>query len=71
MHFGIPSYRLPRAELDAEIRRIEQLGVKIVLNHTVYDLDTERREGQFDAVFVAVGAHISKRTDKHVQFRLD
>lgn len=63
MHFGIPAYRLPRAELDAEIRRIEQLGVKIVLNHTVMDLDEERRSGQFEAVFVAVGAHISKRTD--------
>ncbi len=63
MHFGIPAYRLPRAELDAEISRIEQLGVRIVLNHTVMDLDEERRSGQFNAVFVAVGAHISKRTD--------
>jgi hypothetical protein len=42
MHFGIPAYRLPRAELDAEISRIEQLGVTIVLNHTVTDLDEER-----------------------------
>ncbi|NND89341.1 MAG: NAD(P)-binding protein [Granulosicoccus sp.] len=63
MHFGIPAYRLPRAELDAEIHRIERLGVRIVLDHPVTDLDEERRNGQFDAVFVAVGAHISKRTD--------
>ncbi len=27
------------------------------------DLDAERREGGFDAVFVAVGAHLSKRVD--------
>jgi NADPH-dependent glutamate synthase beta subunit-like oxidoreductase len=63
MHFGIPSYRLPRDVLDAEAKRIENMGVKIVLNHRVDDLLTEKREGDFDAIFVAVGAHISKRTD--------
>ena len=32
-------------------------------NHRVIDLDAERREGGFDAVFVAVGAHLSKRVE--------
>ena len=63
MHFGIPAYRLPRDVLDAEIKRIEDMGVKIVLNHRVEDLLAEREEGRFDAMFIAVGAHISKRTD--------
>ena len=63
MHFGIPAYRLPRDVLDAEIKRIEDMGVKIVLNHRVEDLLAEREEGGFDAMFIAVGAHISKRTD--------
>ncbi len=63
MHFGIPAYRLPRADLYAEIRRIEEMGVNIVLNHKVEDLMSERQQGKFDAVFVAIGAHISKRTD--------
>jgi len=63
MHFGIPSYRLPRDVLDAEVKRIENMGVKIVLNHRVDDLLAEKREGDFDAIFVAIGAHISKRTD--------
>ena len=63
MHFGIPAYRLPRDDLYAEIKRIEELGVKIVLNHKVEDLLVEQRQGNFDAVFVAIGAHISKRTD--------
>ena len=63
MHFGIPSYRLPRDVLDAEIKRIENMGVKIVLNHRVDDLMAEKEEGDFDAIFIAVGAHISKRTD--------
>jgi NADPH-dependent glutamate synthase beta subunit-like oxidoreductase len=63
MRYGIPAYRLPRDVLDAEIARIEALGVRITLGHRVTDLDAERRDGGFDAAFVAVGAHLSKRVD--------
>ena len=63
IHFGIPAYRMPRDELHAEISRIENLGVKITLNHRVADVLKEKEEGGFDAVFVAVGAHISKKID--------
>ncbi len=63
MHFGIPKYRLPRDVLDAEIAQIERVGVTIQLNHKVDDLLHEKRTGNFDAVFVAIGAHLSKRID--------
>ena len=63
MRYGIPAYRLPRDILDGEIARIEELGVRITRGHRVADLDAERREGGFDAAFVAVGAHLSKRVD--------
>jgi NADPH-dependent glutamate synthase beta subunit-like oxidoreductase len=63
MHFGIPKYRLPREVLDAEIERIRGIGVAIVLNRKVTDLLAEKSEGRFDAVFLAVGAHLSKRQD--------
>lgn len=63
MTFGIPAYRLPRDILRAEIKRIEQLGVEIRLNYKVTDIPTEMKEGKFDAVFVAIGAHIGKKTD--------
>ena len=63
MHFGIPKYRLPREVLDAEIERIEKIGVDIILNQKVEDLLAEKRDGRFDAVFLAVGAHLSKRQD--------
>jgi NADPH-dependent glutamate synthase beta subunit-like oxidoreductase len=63
MRYGIPAYRLPRAVLDAEIARIAALGVRMISNHWVEDLVSERLEGRFDAVFVAVGAHLSKRVD--------
>jgi len=63
MHFGIPAYRLPRRELDQEIKRIEAMGVKIRLNHKVEDVLAEKESGRFDAVFIAIGAHLSKRVD--------
>jgi NADPH-dependent glutamate synthase beta subunit-like oxidoreductase len=63
IHFGIPAYRMPRDELQAEISRIENLGVTITLNHRVEDVLAEKTEGGFDAVFIAVGAHISKKID--------
>lgn len=63
MHFGIPAYRLPRRELEQEIRRIERMGVKIRLNHRVDDVLEEKTAGRFDAVFLAIGAHLSKRVD--------
>lgn len=39
------------------------MGVSIVLNHKVENLKEEIEEGGFDAAFVAVGAHLSKRVD--------
>lgn len=63
MHFGIPAYRLPREELEKEVKRIEDMGVKIVLNHKVTDVMAEKQAGNFDAVFVAIGAHLSRRVD--------
>jgi len=63
MRYGIPSYRMPREILDAELTRITALGVRIICEHRVEDLAAEQREGGFDAVFVAVGAHLSKRVD--------
>ena len=63
MRYGIPAYRLPRDVLAAELARIGMLGVRLTCGHRVTDLAAERAEGQFDAVFVAVGAHLSKHVD--------
>jgi formate dehydrogenase (NADP+) beta subunit len=63
MRYGIPEYRLPRDVLDAEIARVANLGVTIVVDHMVSDLSQEQVEGRFDAVFVAIGAHLSRRVD--------
>lgn len=63
MHFGIPAYRLPRESLMREIRRIELLGVRILLDHKVQDVLAEKSNGQFNAVFIAIGAGIGKHVD--------
>ena len=61
MRFGIPRYRLPRDILDAEIKRILDLGVKLECDAKVTDILVTMAEGGFDAAFLAVGAHIGKR----------
>jgi len=61
MRFGIPKYRLPRAVLDAEVKRILDLGVVLKLNTKVASIQETMKSGRFDAAFLAVGAHIAKR----------
>ncbi|BCK86980.1 NADPH-Fe(3+) oxidoreductase subunit beta [Sideroxyarcus emersonii] len=61
MRFGIPKYRLPRDVLDAEVQRILDLGVTLKLNTRVDNVLDAMQGGGFDAVFLAVGAHIGKR----------
>ncbi len=60
MRFGIPRYRLAREVLDAEIQRILDLGVTLELDSKVSDLNAVRED--YDAVFLAVGAQLGKRT---------
>jgi NADPH-dependent glutamate synthase beta subunit-like oxidoreductase len=63
MRFGIPAYRMPRDILDGEVARIQKIGVKISLNSKVEDvMGTKEAEG-FDAVFMAIGAHLGKHVD--------
>ena len=61
MRFGIPAYRLPRDVLEAEVERILELGVTLELNAKVSDVLAVKRDDGFDAVFLAVGAHLAKR----------
>ncbi len=62
MRFGIPKYRLPREVLDAEVKRILALGVTLKYETKVENIEQSMKEGGFDAAFLAVGAHIGKRT---------
>jgi formate dehydrogenase beta subunit len=56
---GIPDYRLPKHVLQEEIDRVEQTGVKFVLNKKIGEdlfLSDLEEEG-FQSTFLALGAH--------------
>jgi 2-oxoacid:acceptor oxidoreductase delta subunit (pyruvate/2-ketoisovalerate family) len=59
MRYGIPAYRLPRDVLDAEVRRLVDMGVTLELRSPVYDVADAKSEG-FEAVFLALGAQVSR-----------
>ena len=61
MRFGIPKYRLPRDVLDAEVKRIADMGVTFRYNEKVTELGEAMRDEKADACFLAIGAHIAKR----------
>ena len=63
MRVGIPSYRLPKNVLDAEVNAIRQVGVEIRTNTRIDSIESLREQG-YDAVFLALGAHAS--TKMHV-----
>jgi NADPH-dependent glutamate synthase beta subunit-like oxidoreductase len=58
LRVGIPAYRLPEAVIDQEYSILEKLGVNIHLNTEVgKDVQFDALKADYDAVFVAVGAH--------------
>jgi NADPH-dependent glutamate synthase beta subunit-like oxidoreductase len=61
MRYGIPSYRLPRDVIDAEIGRILAMGVRLESGVAVTDVRQAMADDGFDAAFLAVGAQVGKR----------
>jgi heterodisulfide reductase subunit A-like polyferredoxin len=55
MRVGVPAHRLPPDVIQREIDAILDLGVKLVLNQRIANV--EELLGQYDAVFTAIGAH--------------
>jgi formate dehydrogenase beta subunit len=62
---GVPDYRLPKEILQAEIDRLERLGVKIKLNYKVTDVLIDKKVGNFDTVYLAIGAQHVKEEEFH------
>ena len=64
MRYGIPAYRLPRAVLDAEVERIIRPGRRRPGSSTLFVTSSASGERVgFDAVFLAVGAQLSRRVE--------
>jgi NADPH-dependent glutamate synthase beta subunit-like oxidoreductase/NAD-dependent dihydropyrimidine dehydrogenase PreA subunit len=55
LRYGIPEYRLPDTIVDADIRLIEEAGVRILTGQRVESAEALLRHGH-DAVFIASGA---------------
>lgn len=57
LRVGIPRYRLPAEILDREIAEIQSIGIDLVTNRRIEDIDQLFEQEGFDAVFVGLGAH--------------
>jgi putative selenate reductase YgfK subunit len=61
LRLGIPPYRLPREVLNREIELIARWGVEFRTNTKIgQDIDIEKLWEQYDALFIATGAHRSR-----------
>jgi heterodisulfide reductase subunit A-like polyferredoxin len=60
LRLGIPTYRIPRAVLDRDIKNITALGVEICTASPVDSIQHLKDQG-FDAVFLALGAMQARR----------
>ena len=54
LRHAIPAYRLPHDVVEHDIANVTAIGVEIVTNHPVRDLEALKAEG-YDAVLVATG----------------
>jgi NADPH-dependent glutamate synthase beta subunit-like oxidoreductase len=62
LRYGIPSYRLPKDILDAEIKRLLALGIDVRTATRISSrADFEKLRSEFAAVFIATGAAVPKR----------
>ena len=63
LRYGIPEYRLPKAVLDAEIKRLESTGIDIVTNTRIgRDISFESLREEYNAVCIGIGAWVSTGT---------
>jgi len=59
---GIPEFRLPEKMILHDIKNIEKTGVEIRLNTLVgKDITFEQLRKEYQAVFVAIGAHLERK----------
>jgi heterodisulfide reductase subunit A-like polyferredoxin len=60
MRLALPPYRLPNEVVDQDVANVTGMGVKIVTDRRVDDLEALRAEG-YDALLLAIGTHQATR----------
>lgn len=64
LRYGIPKYRLPREVLENEIETILSTGIKIHKETEIgKDISVIDLRKKYDAVYIAIGAHIDKKIE--------
>lgn len=62
LRYGIPSYRLPRERLQDDIDAVLSTGVKVKVKTEIgRDMKFDRLASNYDAVYIAIGAHSDKK----------
>ena len=62
LRYGIPDYRLPQDVLDRDINHILSAAVQVHTGVSVgRDLSIESIQREYDAVYIAIGAHTDKK----------
>lgn len=62
LRYGIPKYRLPREKLQEDINAILATGIEVHRNTQVgKDIKIEDLAKEYDAIYVAIGAHEDKK----------
>lgn len=61
LRYGIPNYRFPRERLDQDINAILSSGMEIKLNAKVGEEEIKEIHKEYDAMYVAIGAHSDKK----------
>lgn len=62
LRYGIPNYRFPRERLQEDLDCILSTGVEVKYNVKIgVDITVEQLKQQYDAVYIAIGAHTDKK----------
>ena len=65
LRYGIPNYRFPRERLEEDIEAILSTGVEVhtgvKVGNSEDDISLEKLREEYDAVYIAIGAHTDKK----------
>ena len=61
LRYGIPNYRFPRTRLQEDIDAILSTGVEVKLNTKIGTEELENIHKEYDATYIAIGAHTDKK----------